>query len=159
MLDLFTARILPFDAAAARRYAELAVKARAAGKGFPTSDGYIAAIAAAHAFAVASRDTGCVQCWRSDDNQSLDRDQLIGVRTLRLRIERRIGPAPHRDPHSLIFSPARYPLEHQEIIGDHDGDLLGRPAGPLFWHCALGVHDCFPCPGEKSTRPRQIHKT
>ncbi|WP_315830789.1 type II toxin-antitoxin system VapC family toxin [Bradyrhizobium prioriisuperbiae] len=57
VLDLFTARILPFDTAAARRYAELAVKARAAGKGFPTPDGYIAAIAAAHGFAVASRDT------------------------------------------------------------------------------------------------------
>ena len=57
VLDLFAARILPFDAAAARRYADLAVKARAAGKGFPTPDGYIAAIAAAHGFAVASRDT------------------------------------------------------------------------------------------------------
>ena len=41
---------------AARHYADLAVKARAAGKGFPTPDGYIAAIAAAHQFAVASRD-------------------------------------------------------------------------------------------------------
>jgi hypothetical protein len=57
VLDLFSARILPFDTAAARRYADLAVKARAAGKGFPTPDGYIAAIAAAHGFAVASRDT------------------------------------------------------------------------------------------------------
>ena len=56
VLDLFSARILPFDTAAARRYADLAVKARAAGKGFPTPDGYIAAIAAAHGFAVASRD-------------------------------------------------------------------------------------------------------
>jgi toxin FitB len=56
VLDLFAARILPFDTAAARRYADLAVKARAAGKGFPTPDGYIAAIAAAHGFAVASRD-------------------------------------------------------------------------------------------------------
>jgi predicted nucleic acid-binding protein len=36
VLDLFAARILPFDTAAARRYADLAVKARAAGKGFPT---------------------------------------------------------------------------------------------------------------------------
>jgi predicted nucleic acid-binding protein len=53
---VFAARILPFDTAAARRYADLAVKARAAGKGFPTPDGYIAAIAAAHGFAVASRD-------------------------------------------------------------------------------------------------------
>ena len=57
VMDLFSARILPFDTAAARRYADLAVKARAAGKGFPTPDGYIAAIAAAHGFAVASRDT------------------------------------------------------------------------------------------------------
>lgn len=57
MLDLFAGRILPFDMLAARHYADLAVKARAAGKGFPTPDGYIAAIAAAHRFAVASRDT------------------------------------------------------------------------------------------------------
>ncbi len=57
VLDLFADRILPFDARAARRYAELAVRARAAGRGFPTPDGYIAAIAAAHDFAVASRDT------------------------------------------------------------------------------------------------------
>jgi predicted nucleic acid-binding protein len=57
VLALFTDRILPFDIRAARRYAELAVSARAAGKGFPTPDGYIAAIAAAHDSAVASRDT------------------------------------------------------------------------------------------------------
>lgn len=57
VLDLFEGRILPFDTVAAQRYADLAVKARAAGKGFPTPDGYIAAIAAAHGFAVASRDT------------------------------------------------------------------------------------------------------
>ena len=58
VLALFAARILPVDTDAARRYGELAVAARAAGKGFPTPDGYIAAIAAAHGFAVASRDTG-----------------------------------------------------------------------------------------------------
>jgi len=57
VLDLFGGRILPFDTVAAQRYADLAVKARAAGKGFPTPDGYIAAIAAANGFAVASRDT------------------------------------------------------------------------------------------------------
>ena len=56
LLELFSARILPFDTEAARRYGDLAVKARTAGKGFPTPDGYIAAIAAAHGFAVASRD-------------------------------------------------------------------------------------------------------
>lgn len=56
VLDLFSPRILSFDTIAARRHAELAVEARAAGKGFPTPDGYIAAIAAAHGFAVATRD-------------------------------------------------------------------------------------------------------
>ncbi len=56
VLDEFTTRILPFDVPAARSYAELAVQARMAGKGFPAPDGYIAGIAAAHGFAVASRD-------------------------------------------------------------------------------------------------------
>ncbi|TIW19484.1 MAG: type II toxin-antitoxin system VapC family toxin [Mesorhizobium sp.] len=54
---VFDQRILAFDAEAARRYADLAVKARTAGKGFPVPDGYIAAIAAARGFRVASRDT------------------------------------------------------------------------------------------------------
>ena len=58
VLDLFGERVLPFDTEAARCYADLAVKARAVGKGFPTPDGYIAAIAAARGFAVASRDVG-----------------------------------------------------------------------------------------------------
>jgi predicted nucleic acid-binding protein len=57
VLELFADRILAFDTSAARRYAALAVKARAAGKGFPMPDGYIAAIAASHDFVVASRDT------------------------------------------------------------------------------------------------------
>ena len=60
VLDLFPDRILPFDTRAARRYAELAVSARATGKGFSTPDAYIAAIAAAHEFAVASRDTSAL---------------------------------------------------------------------------------------------------
>ena len=58
LLDLFGDRILPFDVSAARCYAQLATKARAAGKGFPTPDGYIAAIACAKGFCVATRDTG-----------------------------------------------------------------------------------------------------
>lgn len=57
LLGLFEGRILAFNTEAARRYANLAVAARKDGKGFPTPDGYIAAIAAAHSFAVASRDT------------------------------------------------------------------------------------------------------
>ena len=56
VLALFEVRIKPFDTAAAQCYADIAVKARAAGRGLPTPDGYIAAIAAAQGFAVASRD-------------------------------------------------------------------------------------------------------
>ncbi|WP_051333873.1 hypothetical protein [Mesorhizobium sp. WSM3224] len=58
---VFDQRILVFDAEAARRYAGLAVKARAAGRGFPLPDGYIAAAAAAKGFQVASRDVAPVQ--------------------------------------------------------------------------------------------------
>jgi hypothetical protein len=54
--EAFADRILPFDLDAARRYADLAVKARAAEKGFPTPDGYIAAIAASRGFVLATRD-------------------------------------------------------------------------------------------------------
>ena len=57
LLELFQERVLPFDIDAARHYAELAVTARHGGRGFPTPDGYIAAIAASRGFIVASRDT------------------------------------------------------------------------------------------------------
>jgi hypothetical protein len=57
LLGLFRDRILAFDTDAARRYAELAVTARTVGRGFPTPDGYIAAIAASRGFMIASRDT------------------------------------------------------------------------------------------------------
>ncbi|MCB8839370.1 type II toxin-antitoxin system VapC family toxin [Aurantimonas sp. VKM B-3413] len=56
MLPLFDGRILAFDTDAAGRYADLAVAVRKAGRGFPTPDGYIAAIATAHGFTVATRD-------------------------------------------------------------------------------------------------------
>lgn len=57
VMELFAGRVLPFDIDAARHYADLAVRARVAGKGFPTPDGYIAAIAASKGFVVATRDT------------------------------------------------------------------------------------------------------
>lgn len=57
LLELFKGRVLPFDTDAARRYADLAVTARNGGRGFPTPDGYIAAVAASRGFIVASRDT------------------------------------------------------------------------------------------------------
>lgn len=56
LLVVFKDRVLPFDAEAARCYAELAVKARDSGRGFQTPDGYIAAIAASRGFMVATRD-------------------------------------------------------------------------------------------------------
>jgi predicted nucleic acid-binding protein len=58
LMRLFRDRVLPFDMDAARCYAELAVTAKTAGRGFPTPDGYIAAIASSRSFMVASRDTG-----------------------------------------------------------------------------------------------------
>jgi predicted nucleic acid-binding protein len=54
--QLFAGRTLAFDAMAAQHYAALAVSARQAGLGFPTPDGYIAAIASAQNCSVATRD-------------------------------------------------------------------------------------------------------
>ena len=58
VLPLFAGRVLPFDLACTQAYAELMAKARKAGLAIATADGYIAAIAAANGFTVASRDTG-----------------------------------------------------------------------------------------------------
>ncbi len=57
VLPLFSGRVLPFDLACTQAYAELMAKARALGLSIATADGYIAAIAAANCFAVATRDT------------------------------------------------------------------------------------------------------
>lgn len=46
---------------AARCYAELACKARAKERGFPSPDGYIAAIASSRGFTVATRDTAAFE--------------------------------------------------------------------------------------------------
>ena len=61
LMGLFRDRVLPFDTDAARRYAALAVLAKDSGRGFPTPDGYIAAIAASRGFIVASRDTAAFE--------------------------------------------------------------------------------------------------
>ncbi|EHA15927.1 PIN domain-containing protein [Halomonas sp. HAL1] len=53
LTELFRGRILSFDADAAHKYAELAVTARTAGRGFPVPDGYIAV---SQGYQVASRD-------------------------------------------------------------------------------------------------------
>ena len=57
LMGLFRDRVLPFDTDAARRYSELAVTVKVAGRGFTTPGGYIAAIAASRGFILASRDT------------------------------------------------------------------------------------------------------
>lgn len=54
---LFHGRILLFDLAAAEAYARIAGDSRRAGKPVPHDDGLIAAIARAHSFAVATRNT------------------------------------------------------------------------------------------------------
>ncbi len=54
----FANRVLPFDSAAARAYAEVAAARRAAGRPISQSDGQIAAIARARGMAVATRNVG-----------------------------------------------------------------------------------------------------
>jgi len=56
LIELYAGRVLPFDLDAARQHATLAVNAKRGGHGLPVPDGYIAAIAASHGFAIATRD-------------------------------------------------------------------------------------------------------
>jgi len=58
VLPLFAGRVLPFDLGGTQAYAVLIAKARASGQAIASADGHIAAIAAANALAVATRDTG-----------------------------------------------------------------------------------------------------
>jgi predicted nucleic acid-binding protein len=57
LTSLYEDRVLPFDLAAARHHAELALAAKVRGRGFPLPNGYIAAIAASRGYAIASRDS------------------------------------------------------------------------------------------------------
>lgn len=56
VLPAFTDRVLAFDLAASKTYAELMARAGAQGKAIGQADGYIAAIATAHGLIVATRD-------------------------------------------------------------------------------------------------------
>jgi hypothetical protein len=58
LLHLFNGRVLVFDIDAANAYGVLTAQARAAGKGFPAPDGYIAAIDKSKEFIVVTRDMG-----------------------------------------------------------------------------------------------------
>ena len=57
LATLFGDRVLSFDLQAATMYAARISKARAAGRAISMADGQIAAIAAAHGFTIATRDT------------------------------------------------------------------------------------------------------
>jgi predicted nucleic acid-binding protein len=56
VLPLFGGRVLSFDDPASKAYATLRATARASGLAIAPADGYIAAIATTHGFAVATRD-------------------------------------------------------------------------------------------------------
>lgn len=61
LVRLFNTRRLDFDHRAARAYADLTRRTTTAGTPLPLADGLIAAIALAHGFAVATRDTAPFQ--------------------------------------------------------------------------------------------------
>lgn len=56
VVPAFSGRILPFDQAAARAYADLMAEARRKGLAISQADGHIAATAMVHSCAVATRD-------------------------------------------------------------------------------------------------------
>jgi predicted nucleic acid-binding protein len=58
LLPLFAGRVVSFDLACTRAYADLRARLRKAARSIAQVDGYIAAIAATHGLAVATRDTG-----------------------------------------------------------------------------------------------------
>jgi len=57
LLPMFANRVLSFDMACTKAYAELLAKCRTAGLAVETADAFIAAVALANGFAVATRDT------------------------------------------------------------------------------------------------------
>lgn len=57
LLPMFANRVLSFDMACSKAYAELLAKTRAAGLAIETADAFIAAVALANGFIVATRDT------------------------------------------------------------------------------------------------------
>jgi predicted nucleic acid-binding protein len=57
LLPMFANRVLPFDMACTKAYAELFAKSRAAGLAVETADAFIGAVALANGFTVATRDS------------------------------------------------------------------------------------------------------
>jgi hypothetical protein len=58
LLPMFANRVLSFDMACTKTYAELLAKSRAAGLAVDAADAFIAAVALANGFIVATRETG-----------------------------------------------------------------------------------------------------
>lgn len=58
LLPMFANRVLSLDMACSKAYAELLAKSRAAGLAVNSADAFIAAVALANGFTVATRDTG-----------------------------------------------------------------------------------------------------
>ena len=56
LLPMFANRVLSFDMACTKAYAELLAKSRAAGLAVETADAFIAAVALANGFTIATRD-------------------------------------------------------------------------------------------------------
>ncbi len=61
ILPLFSGRVRPFDMDCTTAYAELMAKAKSTGLAIVATEGYIAAIAAANRFSVATRDVSPFQ--------------------------------------------------------------------------------------------------
>ncbi len=61
ILPLFTGRVCSFDVNCTTAYAELMANAKSSGQAIAAADGYIAAIAAANRFSVATRDVSPFQ--------------------------------------------------------------------------------------------------
>lgn len=61
LLPMFANRVLSFDMACSKAYAELLAKSRAAGLAVETSDAFIAAVTLANGFTIATRDTSPFQ--------------------------------------------------------------------------------------------------
>lgn len=57
LLSMFANRVLPFDMACTKAYAGRLATSRAAGQAVEMADAFIAAVALANGFAVATRDT------------------------------------------------------------------------------------------------------
>lgn len=61
VLPAFAGRVPAFDMDASQAYADLMARAKISGKAISKADGYIAAIAAVHGFAIATRDVAPFQ--------------------------------------------------------------------------------------------------